>query len=650
MKLSRLIFTFIFILNYLFAFCQMQKIYTPVQKSRVEFGRVVNLEKDLAYINSIDGNPWLDFPYGHYFYKKIGKIWKNHHFYNNIDIDQPGYLKFGKFIIEGNNNSNLTIFPVVGDSLVISDQINFNTNTFENVSYFTLSQNWLIIRNNKLKSFLPSSSEYIDYFYHYESRQWRLKTKNSQTVKYIDTRWNDTKGSFNTDDYAVLAICTSDFDSIYHNLAKVDIYKRTNDDWILTQELYEPDVSQDSSRLGEAVSITPNNNYLVAGSGFGNVYIYRNIDGIFKFSQKLVFNDKRFMMYISLINDEMILGRYGFDTKPNELNYYKLEGDMWIKKRDIKPPYPDTTYALLGRGLDRYGETVIAGASGDKKYGDYSGAVYIFQLPARDTIYASVCSGTGYTFGDKTYYQSGSYRDTLIASYGVDSVVVLNLTVMDQDKTIIDTVVCPGLSIKVGDRQYSEDGNYEIKLTNQNGCDSLISLDLKVSIMDTSVQTYSDLGCRCGSISLTVSGNAPPYSYRWEDGSINSELSSLTKGIYTVEVKDKSGCKNVYTFDIKDEIPYMIPNALIPGNTEVDVNKKFWIYLTDRGKENPRVKITSTEIYDRWGELVFSSQGDIFWDGTYHENPMPAGIYLYKITIESPCGTEVKKGQVTLLR
>jgi gliding motility-associated-like protein len=55
------------------------------------------------------------------------------------------------------------------------------------------------------------------------------------------------------------------------------------------------------------------------------------------------------------------------------------------------------------------------------------------------------------------------------------------------------------------------------------------------------------------------------------------------------------------------------------------------------------------EIYDRWGEKVFSSVGyENKWDGTRNNETLPAGTYYFVIDFKN--GGSPKKGAITILR
>jgi gliding motility-associated-like protein len=88
-----------------------------------------------------------------------------------------------------------------------------------------------------------------------------------------------------------------------------------------------------------------------------------------------------------------------------------------------------------------------------------------------------------------------------------------------------------------------------------------------------------------------------------------------------------------------------IPNAFTPDAS--GVNDVFQIY---------GVGFSSYEIsiYDRWGKLVHRAKNqDVAWDGNdiATGDPVPQGVYVYKVTIIDNSGNVINKfDRITLLR
>lgn len=94
--------------------------------------------------------------------------------------------------------------------------------------------------------------------------------------------------------------------------------------------------------------------------------------------------------------------------------------------------------------------------------------------------------------------------------------------------------------------------SYTIKIKDNNGCEVTGSESI-VNSGAPSVTQFSATNPTCngdcdGSISITVTGGATPYTYTWKDGNNNtigtnaSNISNLCVGNYHIEVKDNAGC------------------------------------------------------------------------------------------------------------
>ena len=105
---------------------------------------------------------------------------------------------------------------------------------------------------------------------------------------------------------------------------------------------------------------------------------------------------------------------------------------------------------------------------------------------SNSTIYSStfdtICGGLSITVNGNVYDSSGVYVDTLISQLGCDSVLTTNLFVLSNSATFLNLnpTICYGDTVYVGGNAYYQTGVYTNVLTNSVGCDSVISLDLRV--------------------------------------------------------------------------------------------------------------------------------------------------------------------------
>ncbi|MCP9750189.1 gliding motility-associated C-terminal domain-containing protein [Ferruginibacter sp. HRS2-29] len=99
------------------------------------------------------------------------------------------------------------------------------------------------------------------------------------------------------------------------------------------------------------------------------------------------------------------------------------------------------------------------------------------------TINQSICEGQSYL----GYTVTGTYRDTLAAVNGCDSIRILNLTVRAKTVSTISQSICEGQSYE----GYSTPGTYADVFTGANGCDSTRILNLTVKLKQTSIFNQS---------------------------------------------------------------------------------------------------------------------------------------------------------------
>lgn len=119
--------------------------------------------------------------------------------------------------------------------------------------------------------------------------------------------------------------------------------------------------------------------------------------------------------------------------------------------------------------------------------------------------------------------------------------------------TQIDTMLCEGVSIMVGNSTYDEPGIYIDTIPSFFGCDSILITDLSVAVnldftVDFDVMTPCP-GEAEGSIAIeNISGGMPPYNYVFEGMDVGTTdfFPNLLGGqTYSILIEDAGGC----TFD-----------------------------------------------------------------------------------------------------
>ncbi|MGP1514793.1 MAG: T9SS type B sorting domain-containing protein [Bacteroidales bacterium] len=222
-----------------------------------------------------------------------------------------------------------------------------------------------------------------------------------------------------------------------------------------------------------------------------------------------------------------------------------------------------------------------------------------------DTIDAIICQGDIYDKFGFRVNKEGVYMHNNQTVLGCDSNIVLNLKVTDRFYDTIDAVICEGEVYEFNNFKEKITGTYNQSLQTKFGCDSIITLNLRVNkVYDDTIRTSIKEGDIYEKYNFYVS----------------------SAGNYTQYYKTIEGCDSLVTLSllIDNDAKIWIPNAFIPRN---NVNNLFCII-----PENEEIQITSFQIYNRQGTLLFKTE-DISqcWDGKYKGEFCEQEVYVYKV-------------------
>jgi gliding motility-associated-like protein len=115
-------------------------------------------------------------------------------------------------------------------------------------------------------------------------------------------------------------------------------------------------------------------------------------------------------------------------------------------------------------------------------------------------------------------------------------------------------------------------------------------------------------------------------------------------------VQDSFGCTSSVYKEIIPPLNLYIPTGFTPNGD--DLNEEFRVYGEGFRRGTGSTKEFRILIYDRWGMEVFESNDpDFGWDGTLRGEQLPAGTYVYIITVEGAQQQKIEMdGVVTLIR
>ncbi|MDV7394798.1 hypothetical protein RZS08_25660, partial [Arthrospira platensis SPKY1] len=112
---------------------------------------------------------------------------------------------------------------------------------------------------------------------------------------------------------------------------------------------------------------------------------------------------------------------------------------------------------------------------------------------------------------------TGIYFDFFNAFNGCDSTIITYLTVYPDSYFAFSAAVCQGGSVTVGNTSYNTTGVHTTTLTNWRGCDSIVVLNLTVLNPQANIQSSGDITCNNPIVNLdgTGSTSGPGMSYQW---------------------------------------------------------------------------------------------------------------------------------------
>ena len=253
-----------------------------------------------------------------------------------------------------------------------------------------------------------------------------------------------------------------------------------------------------------------------------------------------------------------------------------------------------------------------------------------------------------------------------------DTITVTYLDAPDPFTLGSDATLCPGetLTLNAPSTPYSimwQDGSnqasivvnqaatYALQISNECGT----ATDELVLDYDTSVPQLNlapTISWCPGDIVILDATQPFPATYIWSTGATTPSIQIVTPGVYTIDVATPCSMMamevEVYVGDciepdVHNEI--YIPNVFSPNDD--GINDLFFLSFGS----DIQVTAMTGSIFDRWGNLVYSSEVSPFqWDGLFADEVLMPGVYVYLIKCSYLVGgverTEVFAGDVTLVR
>lgn len=365
--------------------------------------------------------------------------------------------------------------------------------------------------------------------------------------------------------------------------------------------------------------------------------------------------------------------------------------DRTVKKEGVYTVHyiNDQCEYQTDRFLVRFIKTPMIGPASYSCPGSYKGKLWISTAPddtthfmyswedAAGNLLRQGISSNGDTLKG---IDTGVYFIKVSASYGCDTVLTAQVHSLPVPEATfnMDTTGCldvpvrfayagsaPVMKWDFGDGYFSNDkypvhayrstGHYEVKLVVKNleGCMDSLTREIDVTALNLQLTADKYLVSREEQVLLESSADDSYTVLAWEPANEVSDphafiqlLRVTATTVYLVKGISASGCTDTASVLVSVRPDVFMPTAFSPNG---DGRNDFF-----RPVSTGPVKVRYFEIYNRYGEKVFSAGGANAvqgWDGTYKGVPQPLGVYYYQINIETvPGETLFLKGDITLLR
>ena len=193
---------------------------------------------------------------------------------------------------------------------------------------------------------------------------------------------------------------------------------------------------------------------------------------------------------------------------------------------------------------------------------------------------------------------------------------------------------------------------YKVLVTNKYGCQDSAFVPINV-YRNPVANGGPDKTILIGDTAIlngTVLGTA--VDFHWAPSNFMNDSRLVTPLVYppanagyTLTVISTVGCgSSTDDVNVKVYSDFYIPNAFTPNND--GKNDVFRILMLDN------YKLMRLLIYDRWGQVVFRTEGSYKgWDGKLGGMPQPNDVYIYLVELQAPSGGKItKKGTLLLSR
>ncbi len=172
----------------------------------------------------------------------------------------------------------------------------------------------------------------------------------------------------------------------------------------------------------------------------------------------------------------------------------------------------------------------------------------------------SICEGGSIEIGGELISTAGTFSVINYDNAPCGERYIYDVSLLESSFSSESISLCKGEIFPLNNNTIHSEGIYMDTLTNANGCDSIIQIDVKIDSIDFEVLTNPSCpDSENGSIQITsIQDGAAPYTFSLDGEFSNEEVfENLSFGSYTVEVIDQNLCAHTKQI-VVEEIPELI--------------------------------------------------------------------------------------------
>lgn len=290
--------------------------------------------------------------------------------------------------------------------------------------------------------------------------------------------------------------------------------------------------------------------------------------------------------------------------------------------------------------------------------------------PAKSSQEIRLCPGDSIYIAGRWINSAQEVEETYQGSNGCDSTAVKNIRLIPEPDKPEMEIDCESGEIKLSinssadwqilwnNGENSHNATYKdsteaiVNLKAIEGCERQFTIQLPQIPDITLIKQPNDTILKEAEIlQIDLGLNLSEWKIGWQpDDALDCDTCSkvnITVGKNTefvIKLKHESGCEYELRFRVEIENgKFDVPNIFSPDG---DSKNDFWKVGIPTG-----IELQQCSIYDRWGEKVYSTSGEIKWDGRIRQKNAMQGVYVYVIEYKDEAGeTRFLSGDVTLIR